>query len=123
MTYVPGIFSREYDYYHNGAATNLLPKFNYAEYELAQFNNMLFHFKKMNLNNNNIKNIDTNKLNLNEFHNKYKKLLNGSLMPVSMMRNHPIFSSFISVLDLQMQVDELRKENIELKKQLSKLKN
>ena len=91
-----------------------------CDYGLEQFNNMISYFQKMKLNTNDIR---TTTLNLNEFHSKYKKLSHpSSLLPYNIMKNHPIFSNFVSNIDLQIKVDELRKENIELKKQLTNTK-
>lgn len=109
---------------NNSAHEHFLSQFNYNNLELTQFNNLMFHFQKTTLNDSKIKNINTNKLNLDEFHTIYKKLLRpSSLLPYNIMKNHPIFSSFASTIDLKIQIDELRKENIELKKQLANHKN
>ncbi len=55
-----------------------------------------------------------------EFHNSYKKLMLYQFMQSrNVMSNHPVFSSFCSTINLKIKIDELQKENIELKKQLN----
>lgn len=91
-----------------------LPQFN--NYEFSPLNNMMAFFQALKLNPKEIRNI----LNLNEFHFQYKKLSHASsLLPDNIMKNHPLFSNFVSNTELQIKIDELRKENIELKKQLA----
>ncbi|MCY3854030.1 MAG: hypothetical protein OXF77_01995 [Thaumarchaeota archaeon] len=108
------------DYLIDYPENYFVDQLNNNEFRSFQLKFML-DFLKMKPNNQNIKNTQADKLDLNQFYIKYKKMLHG-LYPVSIMKKHPIFSSLVSIVDLQIQIEELQKENIELKKQLVNLK-
>ncbi len=59
---------------------------------------------------------------LNDFHQRYQKFASGlfEVAYPSFPPGHPLFSRFESTTALQSENDKLRKENLELKKQIEK---